>query len=658
MKVVFVISTLCPDTREFVRRAAQTPEIAVKLLRGDASLGEALTLFQWADRVWFEGAGPLFDLLLERPHSDWIPGVVLRINEGHVGRLSWQRCWRLVTDLIVPSRLAEAAVAHMAAPPVGRARIHVTKAVAQPAALTGPALDERINHLAEILLSPPGDLPLPTWQRIVSAGDACRGDVLVLGESPARLLDYLHVSLGCRTFTSASTLPAGKADAVLFWEDLRPADAAAGVAEAARLVQPGGSVIAVTPMRPGPQTLVPEAAADVFRSAPWPGGAMVQVDDRVVTVTVAGTRDDAAGRPAGAPPTESEPLVSAVVPAYNAESTIDRALVSLRRQTYTNLEILVIDDGSTDGTARAVEKHLLDPRVRYVHKPHSGRPDSRNRGVQESRGRYIAWLDGDDEALPNRIRVQVAAAVANPDAEIIHGDGLFMEVAGGASRPARLTEHRRHKSFTAAAAPALCLRGCPILNTALMVRRTLYERLGGYDPSFPRGQDYEFFVRAAVAGNVTYVHIPAPLVKVYQMPLDRPELLPIRLDTYTRLSDRLLAAFGEGHLLDSRSRDLNESPRLAIARVLVAKALMRGAGPGHPLLVKSAAWLEEVAGGPRAAERAVALALLARLARLAGNAAAAADYARRASDAVGGKIVDGAATGAPLAPVATPVSHA
>jgi glycosyltransferase involved in cell wall biosynthesis len=104
------------------------------------------------------------------------------------------------------------------------------------------------------------------------------------------------------------------------------------------------------------------------------------------------------------------PLVTAVVPAHNAAKTIDETLKSVRAQTYRNLEILVVDDGSTDATAALVEAHAsADPRVRLIRQANAGVAAARNRGISESAADFVAPVDADDLWMPTKIEKQMAA---------------------------------------------------------------------------------------------------------------------------------------------------------------------------------------------------------------------------------------------------------
>jgi len=372
-----------------------------------------------------------------------------------------------------------------------------------------------------------GDLRPGDWNAIYRLADAARGRVRVLGNAPPELAEALTMAYGREVVAS------GPAETRILWR-------------------------------------TPAAASEV-------------------TVAPA-ARDADPALPVGAAPDpgcDDPPLVSAVVPVYNGEDTVDRCLASLRRQTYPNLEIVVVNDGSTDGTAERVAKHLNDPRVRYFDKPHTGRPETRNRGVAEARGRWIAWLDADDESMPHRIATEVRAARDAGGADVVHADGLLLWANG------RVSFTRRGRHLPCEELGPRLLDGlagiCPVLNTSTLVRPELYGRLGAYDPAFQRGQDYEFWGRCAAAGDVRFVHVPVPLVVVHRADLTearREKLVTSSLHLARRLVDLL----GEEALLDPVARDLQDPPAMTVGRVLLRVGL--GAAPdGHPVFDEAEAYL-------------------------------------------------------------------
>ncbi|HUP01071.1 MAG TPA: glycosyltransferase family A protein [Gemmatimonadota bacterium] len=113
---------------------------------------------------------------------------------------------------------------------------------------------------------------------------------------------------------------------------------------------------------------------------------------------------------------KASPDISCVVPAYNGERFIAEALDSLIAQTLTPLEIIVMDDGSTDRTAEIVREY--GPPVVYVHQANAGAATARNRGVEKSRGAFVAFLDADDIAIPERLELQMERFRARPELQV------------------------------------------------------------------------------------------------------------------------------------------------------------------------------------------------------------------------------------------------
>ena len=119
------------------------------------------------------------------------------------------------------------------------------------------------------------------------------------------------------------------------------------------------------------------------------------------------------------------PDVSVVVPTFNRAHVLGASLASLLAETGVDLEVIVVDDGSTDDTARLLGAHP-DPRVRGIAGPHAGIAAARNRGVAAARGRFIAFHDSDDLALPGRLGVPVAYLQAHPDVDAVIQNGRML----------------------------------------------------------------------------------------------------------------------------------------------------------------------------------------------------------------------------------------
>lgn len=128
-----------------------------------------------------------------------------------------------------------------------------------------------------------------------------------------------------------------------------------------------------------------------------------------------------------APP--SSPLVSVIIPAFNAERFLAETLRSVSQQTYRNIEIIVVDDGSTDGTANLVEaQRRLDPRIRLIRQANAGVAAARNKGIFEASGEFLAPLDADDLWHPENLARQVAALqTAGPDAALCYAGSINID---------------------------------------------------------------------------------------------------------------------------------------------------------------------------------------------------------------------------------------
>lgn len=124
-------------------------------------------------------------------------------------------------------------------------------------------------------------------------------------------------------------------------------------------------------------------------------------------------------------------LVSAIIPVYNRASMLREAVASVLTQTYTEFEIIIVDDASTDDTARVIDElRTLDVRIRSVRRVNGGAGLARESGRQEARGEFIQYLDSDDLLAPRKFEVQVAALRAQPDASVAYGLTRYRDAAG------------------------------------------------------------------------------------------------------------------------------------------------------------------------------------------------------------------------------------
>lgn len=233
-----------------------------------------------------------------------------------------------------------------------------------------------------------------------------------------------------------------------------------------------------------------------------------------------------AGRSSSAPHTH--PLVSVVIPAFNAAETIAQTIQSILAQSYAPLEIVVVDDGSIDHTAQVLDS--FGPVVRRITKPNGGLASARNAGCAAARGEYIALMDADDLCAPDRIALQVAAFRADPDIVLVCSDfdafgrdGLskpcyvatyYSAINGAAQGIATLfpdtaslnAEHRQEPVLlrTGALYPALAL-GNVVHPPTCMFRSGLFTAAGAFDETIRNMCDWEWLVRAARLGRFGFI---------------------------------------------------------------------------------------------------------------------------------------------------------
>lgn len=183
-------------------------------------------------------------------------------------------------------------------------------------------------------------------------------------------------------------------------------------------------------------------------------------------------------------------LVSIIIPVYNGETTIAETLCSVFAQTHDHLEILVIDDGSTDRTAAIVER-MDDPRLTLHRFENGGAHVSRNRGIERARGDLLSFLDADDLWHPAKIASQVAALEAMPEAGVAYSFCRYIDDRGNELHRGLQEPHQGN------VLPQLFVSFFLQNGSNALIRRQVIERIGGFDESLEVCDDYDFYLRAA-----------------------------------------------------------------------------------------------------------------------------------------------------------------
>jgi glycosyltransferase involved in cell wall biosynthesis len=206
-------------------------------------------------------------------------------------------------------------------------------------------------------------------------------------------------------------------------------------------------------------------------------------------------------------------LVSVILPVYNCEKTVRRAVESILSQTYSDFELVIINDGSTDRTP-VILPFLRDKRIRILDQENCGLVASLNRGIQESKGKYIARMDGDDVALPERFEKQVDFMEKNPSVSVVGTTARVIYSDG--------TERIRRRPLDTAAIKRNIVKICPFCHSSVMIRREVLDRVGLYDSSKDGSkkllvEDYDLWVRILAAGY-DLANLPDVLMTYYREP--------------------------------------------------------------------------------------------------------------------------------------------
>lgn len=218
------------------------------------------------------------------------------------------------------------------------------------------------------------------------------------------------------------------------------------------------------------------------------------------------------------------PKVSVVIPTYNRATKVQKGIRSALVQTFSDLEVIVVDDGSADDTGKVLAEAFGD-RIRYYYQSNQGASASRNKGIAEARGEWIAFLDSDDEWEPDKLECQLKT--------LEH----FAPLCGGCYTDVRVVNHSETRTFFQLAEGTYCHEGetgisqealkllvrpggagMVICLSSFMGRADLIRKVGGFDLKLPYSQDSEMLFRLAMATNFCYVN--RPLIRFDRSPVE------------------------------------------------------------------------------------------------------------------------------------------
>jgi glycosyltransferase involved in cell wall biosynthesis len=206
------------------------------------------------------------------------------------------------------------------------------------------------------------------------------------------------------------------------------------------------------------------------------------------------------------------PVVTVIMPVFNSSQFLAEAIESALSQTLTDLELLLVDDGSTDESLSIAARYEReDCRIRVLRNPHEGLSRARNRGVGAARGEFLAMLDSDDVALPDRIGWQHAYLVGHPECVVVGGQVQQVDPDGSPIAPLPVCLH--HHDITT---QLLQGRGSAIVQPAAMFRRSAVLAAGGYDERLDTAEDLDLYLKLSERG--TLANLPELLLRYRRHP--------------------------------------------------------------------------------------------------------------------------------------------
>jgi glycosyltransferase involved in cell wall biosynthesis len=272
--------------------------------------------------------------------------------------------------------------------------------------------------------------------------------------------------------------------------------------------------------------------------------------------------------------TASPTAVSVILPTYNRGWIVTEAIDSVLQQNYGNLELIVVDDGSTDDTSRLLSAY--GDRLRIIRQANRGVSAARNTGIRAAGGDLIALLDSDDAWMPGKVTAQVAFFKAQPEALICQTEEIWIR-NGVRVNPGK--RHRKEGGMIFERSLALCL----VSPSAVMIRRNLLDEVGLFDESLPACEDYDLWLRIAWKHPIHLIDQPLIVKRGgHADQLSRmPELDKYRIQSISRLLE---------------NGCLTPSQREAAASMLKTKCTIYAQGCRKRNRVTEALQVEAVAG--------------------------------------------------------------
>ena len=196
--------------------------------------------------------------------------------------------------------------------------------------------------------------------------------------------------------------------------------------------------------------------------------------------------------------------ISVIIPTYNRKNTLPRAVESVLNQTYKPVEIIIVDDGSTDGTKEWFSE--MYPLVHYIYQVNSGVSLARNTGINSARGDWIALLDSDDEWLPDKLELQVKLLQNNAELRFCHTNEIWIR------NGVRINQMKKHQKYGGNIFKK-CLDICRISPSSSLFHTSVIKDVGLFDESLDVCEDYDLWLR--ITAKYPVLFLDQPLIKKF-----------------------------------------------------------------------------------------------------------------------------------------------
>lgn len=214
-------------------------------------------------------------------------------------------------------------------------------------------------------------------------------------------------------------------------------------------------------------------------------------------------------------------MVSIIMPTYNRSKTLAKSIESVLNQTYKDWQLIVVDDGSTDDTEDLMAAYKEEKRIIYYKQANAGPIKARNNGARLAEGEWLAFLDSDDEWLPEKLEKQIALAKDKGDV-LVYGNFYYIDDNGKI-----IGEFFKDKTrpYSGKILPDLLLDNF-VLTSSVLVKKKIFDEVGGFNEKLDLtiGEDYELWLRIADKIEFYYIAEPIALYRVHEIQLTKKKL--------------------------------------------------------------------------------------------------------------------------------------